>query len=253
MIPVLQCQLLKLCQAIEIATLDFVSLEQLARRTKLIITTVGPYAAYGEAMFEVCAKTGTHYLDCTGESPWVLKMIRKYHDIAKANGAIMIPECGIESAPPDLSAFSLVSFLREKIQTGTKEVILSVHDMKGKASGGTIASALDLIDYFSLKELGEAMGKPWKFSPIEGPITKSPDSALFGRTVENLGFLTPHIAGGADRAIVYRSWGLLGGASAYGPKFSFNEYIRVNSKLRGFLFRMIFGFGLITIMIKPIR
>jgi Saccharopine dehydrogenase NADP binding domain len=242
-------------QGIELATLDQASLEQLARRTKLIITTVGPYAAYGEAMFEVCAKTGTHYLDCTGESPWLLKMIRKYHDVAKESGAIMIPQCGVESVPADLAAWSLVTFIREKLNTGTKEVILSVHDVKSAPSGGSIATGLDLIDYFTIKEFLEASGQPWKFSPIPGPttVTKSPDSMLFGRKIKNLGELTPHFAASADRTVVYRSWGFLGGENVYGPKFSFNEYLRIKSKFKGFLRRLIVGGLLIVILIKPLR
>lgn len=42
----------------------------------------------------------------------------------------IIPSMGIESAPPDILAWSLVKTIREKLSTGTKEAISSVHEAK---------------------------------------------------------------------------------------------------------------------------
>ncbi|KAK3065631.1 hypothetical protein LTR53_018201, partial [Teratosphaeriaceae sp. CCFEE 6253] len=50
---------------IETARLNREDLLGLARKTKVLITTVGPYHKYGTAVVEACAETGTHYLDCT--------------------------------------------------------------------------------------------------------------------------------------------------------------------------------------------
>jgi short subunit dehydrogenase-like uncharacterized protein len=43
------------------------SLDAMAQRTKVIITTVGPYQLYGEPMVAACAKAGTDYVDLCGE------------------------------------------------------------------------------------------------------------------------------------------------------------------------------------------
>lgn len=115
---------------IEIAQLNKADLINLAKKTKVLITTVGPYHQYGTEVVEACVETGTHYLDVTGEVPWVYDMIHKYHDTAKKNGAIMIPQNGIESAPPDLMCWMLASFIREQLNVGTAEVVLSVHELK---------------------------------------------------------------------------------------------------------------------------
>ena len=64
-------------------------LDALAKKTKLMISTVGPYHKYGTPVVEACAKNGTHYLDCTGEAPWFRDMIKQYHETAKSNGAIV--------------------------------------------------------------------------------------------------------------------------------------------------------------------
>jgi short subunit dehydrogenase-like uncharacterized protein len=118
-----------LALAIEVCNLDDVELGDLARKTTVLITTVGPYAIYGEHAFKACAENGTHYLDCTGEAPFVYKMIQKYETAAKTSGAIMISHCGVESAPPDLLAWSLVSLIRNELSAPTGSVILSCHNL----------------------------------------------------------------------------------------------------------------------------
>jgi len=40
-------------------------------RTKVVISTVGPFIHYGEPLVDACIKEGTHYVDSTGESPFV--------------------------------------------------------------------------------------------------------------------------------------------------------------------------------------
>ena len=53
--------------AIEICELKKDELDALVKKTRLIITTIGPYMKYGEPVIEACANNGTHYLDW-----WVL-------------------------------------------------------------------------------------------------------------------------------------------------------------------------------------
>ena len=48
---------------IEVAELKPQDLDVLAKKTKLLITVVGPYALYGMPVVEACARNGTHYLD----------------------------------------------------------------------------------------------------------------------------------------------------------------------------------------------
>jgi short subunit dehydrogenase-like uncharacterized protein len=105
-------------------------LSALAKKTKILITTVGPYALYGEHAFKACAENGTHYLDVTGEVAYSLEMIKKYEKTAKASGSIMIPQIGLESAPSDLVTWSLVTMIRERFSAPTGEVILSVHEFR---------------------------------------------------------------------------------------------------------------------------
>jgi short subunit dehydrogenase-like uncharacterized protein len=105
-------------------------LSALAKKTKVLISTVGPYAIYGEHAFKACAENGTHYLDVTGEVPYVMNMIQKYDKTAKASGAIMIPQIGVESAPADLITWTLVNMIKEKLSPKTGEVVFSLYKLK---------------------------------------------------------------------------------------------------------------------------
>lgn len=115
---------------IEICNLNDRELAALAKKTTVFIATVGPYALYGEHAFKACAENGTHYLDVTGEVPYVADMIKNYEETAKASGAIMVPQIGIESAPPDLITWSLVDMIQKRLSVPTAEVVISVHDLR---------------------------------------------------------------------------------------------------------------------------
>ena len=47
------------------------SLSAMARQTRTLISTVGPYAQYGTPVLTACATEGTHYCDLTGEAQWI--------------------------------------------------------------------------------------------------------------------------------------------------------------------------------------
>lgn len=226
------------------------------RKTRLLINTIGPYHLYSSPIVEACAKNGTHYLDVTGEAPWVLEMIEKYDEMAKANHAIIIPEIGIESAPSDLLAFSLVNVIRRELSVGTKEVVVSIHDFKGTASGGSLATILSIMDHYSLKQI-EKSHRSWITSPIPGPVPQSSQSwvskYLGIRSVPGLGTLTTSISAGPNIAVVQRSWGLLDGGRHYGANFQYSEYMRVRSSIIGVAMHFALAFAGLALIFRPFR
>ena len=113
--------------AIEIVNLNDEDLATIAKKTFVLLTSVGPYSLHGEHAFKACAESGTHYVDVTGEVPWVHKMIKKYEATAKKTGATMFPQCGIESAPADLCTWALAKTLRKELDVPTRDVKLSLH------------------------------------------------------------------------------------------------------------------------------
>ena len=105
-------------------------MQALAEKTFCLISTVGPYSQYGETAFKACAEAGTHYFDCTGEIPWTVKMIKKYESTAKSSGALMFPQIGIESAPPDLCTWAMANAIRRQLGAKIKDTVVSIHKLK---------------------------------------------------------------------------------------------------------------------------
>ncbi|KAK3902065.1 Saccharopine dehydrogenase-like oxidoreductase [Staphylotrichum tortipilum] len=228
--------------SIELGTLTASSLSALAQKTFILLTTVGPYGALGEHAFAACATHGTHYLDVTGEVPFVAKMLTKYSSTAAKTGALMFPQIGIESAPPDLLTWSLARFNRATYSLPTADVTVSVHTLKSAPSGGTLATVFTILDNFSLAEL-HASHVPYALSPVPRPAAAPPKPSLWTRltglvNIPGLGLLTTSLAGSTDAAQVQRTWGLLSSVPSrkeqgYGPNFSFREYMRPRNWLTG--------------------
>ncbi len=242
--------------AIEIAQLEKDDLVRLAKKTKVLITTVGPYHKYGSIVVEACAENGTHYSDVTGEIPWVYDIVQKSHETAKRNGAIIIPQNGFESGPPDLMCWKLVSLIRATLGVGAKEVIHSVHDIKGSFSGGTLATILSIFDTYKLSDFVRAQ-QPWSICP-QPPPAQTSRRGLVERTtgvrvVPELGTLTDSIQGSSDAPIVHRSWGLYGGSGYYGKQFRWREYMRTRNILTGFGIHAALLLASIVLILPPAR
>lgn len=250
----------RLQPGIEVCNLNDTDLAALAKKTFILITTVGPYGKLGEHAFKACAENGTHYLDVTGEVPFVARMINKYEDAAKASGALLFPQIGIESAPSDLVTWSLASLIRSEFKAKTREVVVSLYNIKGAPSGGTLATALSLLDNFTLSELRTSF-QPFALSPIPNPSPSTPSPSLLTRltglvSFPILGQQTSSIAARTDGALVERTWGLLESspspatrAQAYGPRFSFRQFMKTRNPLTGLgvhLGLLVFSLVLVT-------
>src|SRR3954453_3374462 len=78
---------------------DAAAVEKLASATRVVVTTVGPYAKYGMPLVEACARAGTDYADLTGEVLFIRDTIDRFHDVAKASGARVVHGCGFAATP----------------------------------------------------------------------------------------------------------------------------------------------------------
>ncbi|MBO9624051.1 MAG: saccharopine dehydrogenase NADP-binding domain-containing protein [Sphingomonas sp.] len=119
---------------------DPASLEAMVQRTNVVITTVGPYQLYGEALLAACARTGTAYVDLCGEPAWMRQMIDKYEAEAKASGARIVFSCGFDSIPFDLGVWAVQQEAQRRFGRPGPRVKGRIRAMKGTFSGGTFAS-----------------------------------------------------------------------------------------------------------------
>ena len=123
---------------------DTESLNRLCQQTRVVLSTVGPYALYGESLIEACVNHGNDYCDLTGEAYWIKKMLDKYELAAQKSGARIINCCGFDSIPSDLGVYFLQQTSQQHNGHSLNHVKLRVKAMRGGVSGGTVASGIEM-------------------------------------------------------------------------------------------------------------
>jgi short subunit dehydrogenase-like uncharacterized protein len=118
---------------------DRAALQDVADSTRVVITTVGPYALYGEPLVAACAAAGTDYVDLTGEPEFVDRMWVEHHAEAERNGARIVHCCGFDSIPHDLGAYFTVKQLPEGVPLKVNGYVKT----NARFSGGTYHSAIN--------------------------------------------------------------------------------------------------------------
>lgn len=118
---------------------DPASLAKMAARTRVLLTTVGPYAQYGDPVVDACVAEGTDYVDITGEPAFVGGVIARHHETAKQKGLRIVSCCGFDSIPHDLGVFHAMRALAPK---GAATAEAFVRSGGGTFSGGTWHSAI---------------------------------------------------------------------------------------------------------------
>ena len=125
-------------------SMDEESLLSMCERTAMVISTVGPYALYGDLLVKACVSTGTDYCDLTGEPQWIKRMLDLHESAAQASGSRIVHCCGFDSIPSDLGVKFLQEQARQKFGSYCDRVKMRAQVMKGGASGGTIASGINM-------------------------------------------------------------------------------------------------------------
>jgi short subunit dehydrogenase-like uncharacterized protein len=191
-------------------------LQQLARNTRVVITTAGPYALYGEPLLRACVDNGTCYLDLTGETPWAAMMISKYQEKAKQTGSVVVCMSGFDSVPADLGVFFAADTARNRLSLGLKEATAHMSGT-GTVSGGTIYSGINLAKNPSLQKM---VGDPLLLFPsaevgergtgsASSLIKAMPDAAAPKYIPEFNSCSVPFVMAAINTRVVRRSQGLL--------------------------------------------
>jgi len=118
---------------------DQASVDEVVSQTRVVIACAGPFSQFGSPVVDACVRLGKHYVDITGESWWVRKMIKQYQELAQKNHALIVNICGLESIPSDLGVLMMVDYIKENLNAETGKV-LCVIDGPFQPSGGTLAT-----------------------------------------------------------------------------------------------------------------
>lgn len=206
---------------IEADASDAGALAGLVSQSRAILTTVGPYQRYGSELVTACAQAGTDYVDLCGEVVWMARMIPLLEEPARASGARIVFSCGFDSIPFELG----VVFLQNEAQRRFGQPLTRVHGrvrkMKGKLSGGTIASALATIEQVVRDPAARrTMVDPFALTPgFKGPRQPSGESAAYDELVRS--WTGPFIMAPINTKNVHRSNALLG--HPWGRDFIYDE------------------------------
>jgi short subunit dehydrogenase-like uncharacterized protein len=160
---------------------DAVALAALVRQAKVVITTVGPYQRYGQALVTACAEAGTDYVDLCGEPGWMAQMITQLDAPARASGARIVFSCGFDSIPFDLGVLFLQHEALRRFGVPLRQVHGRVRRMKGGISGGTLASAMTTLEQAGRDPaLARLMADPFALTPgFSGPAQPEAESAAY--------------------------------------------------------------------------
>jgi short subunit dehydrogenase-like uncharacterized protein len=202
---------------------DEAALADLAGSARVVISTVGPYALYGSPLLAAVSKAGTDYCDLTGETHWIRKMIDAHQEDARASGARVLNACGFDSIPSDLGVWFTQEQAKTRLGEACERISMRVHGTRGGASGGTIASMLNIVEEAAGdKELRRLLADPYALNPRDlrtGP--RQPDTTRPTRDPETGEWLAPFVMAAVNTRVVQRTHALLG--RPWGPEFRYDE------------------------------
>ncbi len=212
----------------QVDTADVVAVREMAESTRVLLSTVGPFAKYGSEVFAACARAGTHYADITGETPWVRRMIDLHETTARDSGARLVPFCGFDSVPSDLGTLLVVDWIRQHYGQATRDV-RSAFRAKGGVNGGTLDSAFTLAERGEERLVADAfLLNPKDYRPTFSKARHG--DPVSPRKDPDLGWVAPFFMGPVNSRVVRRSQAIYRERGhEYGSDFAYQEWMSAPS------------------------
>ena len=204
---------------------DAASLRAMAGRTKVVLTTVGPYQLYGSALVAACAESGTGYVDLCGEPGWMRAMIDAHEATARRTGARIVFSCGFDSIPFDLGVLTLQERAQAIDGRPAPRVRGRVRKMRGGFSGGTAASLRATLAAAARDPgLAKLLASPFALTPgFTGP--RQPSGLLPEYDSAVGAWVAPFVMAPINTKNVHRTNFLTG--HRYGTDFVYDEMMVV--------------------------
>ena len=199
------------------------SLVKMVKKSKVVCTTVGPYAKYGTNLVEACIEGETNYCDITGETQWIRRIIDRFHTKAKEKNIKIINSCGFDSIPSDMGVFYSQKIMLEKTGKYASTINMRVAGAKGGISGGTYNSLSNVLEEALIdKEVRKTLTNPYGLNPIDkqfGPDKSDLREVIFDAVSNS--WIAPFVMAGINTKIVRRSHALMD--FMYGKNFAYDE------------------------------
>lgn len=200
------------------------SLRTFVGDTDVVLSTVGPFALYGQPLSDLCAELGTHYCDSTGEATYITQDILRNNRRAQQNGVALVHCCGLDSIPSDLGVYLLADYVKNQMSPSeglgaTRMVLTDIKELT--PSGGTLASMLTMFEVSTWSDLAQ-MNNPFTF--VKDSSKKLPAIPSRGLSVKYDNDLKMTIGPFIMESINAKNVGFSSTFLNYGPKFSYREY-----------------------------
>ena len=119
---------------------DPAGLREMLEGCSVVAACAGPFTLYGEPLVEAAVKTGTHYLDTTGEQPFMRTVFERHGARAADSGVALVSGMGFDYAPGDLIAALVADGM------GPLEEVVLAYCVHGFApTHGTALSGLEIM------------------------------------------------------------------------------------------------------------
>jgi short subunit dehydrogenase-like uncharacterized protein len=213
--------------------LDGAAVDALARRTRVVCTTAGPYAKYGSELVRACAEHGTHYCDLAGEVQWMRRMIDAHHARARASGARIVHTCGFDSIPSDLGTWALQQAFTATHGAPATSVTALFGESSGGLSGGTVASGMQTAaEAGQDRAVRRLLANPYALDPDpDAPRPAVKDETTIGWEPRLKVFTVPFLMAGINTRVVRRAHALAG--FPWGQDFVYREVMSTPGSARG--------------------
>lgn len=199
------------------------ALDAMVASTRVVVSTVGPYALYGSDLVASVVEAGHGYCDLTGEVQWMRRMIDAHQARAEETGARVVHACGFDSIPSDLGTWFTQQRAMERFGEPCSEVAMSVAGSKGGVSGGTAASGMNLFaEMADDPDLRRTLANPYVLAPVD--MRSGAEQPVLGRPTRDDRFgswVAPFVMAPTNSAVVLRSHALLG--QPWGRDFRYGE------------------------------
>jgi short subunit dehydrogenase-like uncharacterized protein len=236
---------------------DDLALHRMCAGTRVVVSTVGPYALHGEPLVRACADTGTDYCDLTGEVQWIRRMIRAHEKTARKSGARLVHCCGFDSIPSDLGVHFLQREARTRFGAPCTEVKMRVKGARGGASGGTVASMMNVLKEASADPaLRRELADPYSLCPdVDTMRVRQRDVRTPQFDADFDAWVAPFVMSAINTRVVLRSNAL--SRHSYGKEFRYDEAMLTGGGLKGQLAATAVTAGLGAVMVggalPPVR
>jgi short subunit dehydrogenase-like uncharacterized protein len=113
-------------------------------RGDVLVSTVGPFVRWGEPSVRAAIAAGAHYLDSTGEAPFIRTVFQRHGPAAESAGSGLLTAMGYDYVPGNLAgALALRAAGPEAVRVDVGYFVSG--DRDGQFSGGTRASGVGMF------------------------------------------------------------------------------------------------------------